>query len=279
MQEEKVSLAHTPPAAVGLQPGDEGYVPPTDAVPLPSEGKIYPPEMSLHLEDSVLIRSMTATDEDIITSRGLLKEGKAITALLRSCLVDKSIDPDDMVAGDRNAICTAIRITGYGRRYQPQIECPRCEKVGEGDFDLALMEVKRLGADPISPGANAFRYVLPVTKKEVVFKILTGKDENELSETIENAKKLSDIGLERGVTLRLFHAILSVGGVDDRIRIERFVRHMPALDSRALRAYVDKISPGVEMRQRYKCEDCKAETEVEVPMTTEFFWPTRGWEG
>ena len=61
-------------------------------------------------------------------SPALIKAGTAITALIRSCLVDKRIDPADMIAGDRNALVFAIRITGYGHEYDATVECPECDE-------------------------------------------------------------------------------------------------------------------------------------------------------
>ena len=51
---------------------------------------------------------MLARDEDILTSRALLKQGKAIGTLLKSCLVNKSIDADEMLVGD--AIAESARL-------------------------------------------------------------------------------------------------------------------------------------------------------------------------
>ena len=72
---------------------------PTDRVPLPSNGIVYPPNSSVCNADAVEIRSMTAREEDILTSRALLKSGKAITTLLANCIVDKSIVPGSLLAG------------------------------------------------------------------------------------------------------------------------------------------------------------------------------------
>ena len=56
----------------------------------------------------VEIKYMTAREEDILTSRALIKKGTVLSELVRSCLIDKSIDPEMLISGDRNAIMTAL---------------------------------------------------------------------------------------------------------------------------------------------------------------------------
>ena len=93
---------------------DFGMEVPVESVPLPSEGKIYPVDSSSHNRTHIEIKAMTAKEEDILTSRALIKKGTVISELLKSCMVDKSIRVDQLISGDRNALMTAIRVTGYG---------------------------------------------------------------------------------------------------------------------------------------------------------------------
>jgi hypothetical protein len=267
MSEERISL--TSPA-VDPNPGEQGYVPPTEAVPLPSEGKIYPPDSPLHKMEVVEIRSMTARDEDILTSKALLKQGKAIDTLLRSCMLNKGIDAGQMVGGDRNAILVAIRVTGYGAEYKTQIECPKCDAKVDHSFDLSSLKVKPLGKDPVSPGMNAFECDLPVSKKKAIYKILTGQEEKDLGDLLERSRKNNN---ESPVTARLLMSLVSVNGETDRNKLAQFVRNMPAGDSRVLRRDIDKTAPGVDMNQVFECPQCSEESEVTVPIGTEFFWP------
>lgn len=274
---EKVSLSDVRAAQQQGQaaPGEAGYVPPTEVVPLPSKGKIYPPESPIHMAETVEIRSMTARDEDILTSRALLKQGKAIDTLLRSCMTNKSIDAGQMVSGDRNAVLIAVRITGYGPEYQVTVECPKCDEKTKHEFNLAQLPIKPLGADPVAPGQNLFNFLLPVSQKEVTFKLMTGGDEREISTTLERARKAAGVGgIESPVTTRLLFQVISIGGENDRSKLAQIIRNLPAKDSKELRNYIDKISPGVDMTQTFACPQCGEESEVDVPMGTEFFWPS-----
>jgi hypothetical protein len=86
---------------------------PTEFVDMPSKGKYYPKEHPFHNKESVEIKFMTAKEEDILTSRALLKKGIAIDRMLQSILME-NVDVDSLLVGDKNALVVAARITGYG---------------------------------------------------------------------------------------------------------------------------------------------------------------------
>jgi hypothetical protein len=254
---------------------DFGWEIPVERIPVPSEGSVYPAGTSLHNREFLEIKAMTAQEEDILTSRALIADGTVISHLLQSCLVDKSVDVQNMLLGDRNALMVAVRITGYGSQYTADSSCPECGHRGSQDFNLTEMEIKRLGLSPVSPGENAFTYQLPVTKKTVTFKFLTGADEQERSTVAERKKKMSpNAKVEASVTARLEQHVLSVDGVSDRSKINMFVRNMPARDSRSLRSYIDENEPGISMEVWMKCSSCSASSLVSLPIGTEFFWPS-----
>ena len=76
-----------------LNPMD--FVAPTDFVELPSKGQFYPEGHPLCGKDTIEIKYMTAKEEDILSSRALIKKGVAIERLLESIIKDKSINPSD----------------------------------------------------------------------------------------------------------------------------------------------------------------------------------------
>ena len=246
---------------------------PTELVPLPSAGKVYSTSSSLHGREMVEIRPMTAREEDILTSRALLKKGTVVTELIKSCLIDKTINTLDLLAGDRNALMVAVRITGYGSDYTVELECPECETKNEQVFNLAELPLKTLKIDPISTGSNLFEFVLPHTKKKICFKFTTGKDEEELSATQEKQKKLG-IKNDSTVTTSLQQAIISIDGVDDRFKISNFIKMMPARDSLALRNFIRDNEPGISMKQETTCPSCGHSEEVNMPLGVNFLWPS-----
>src|SRR3990167_11406145 len=102
MSDQKINLGQQAQTGQSSQPGEVGYIPPSETVPLPSKGLLYQEGTPLHTAEVIEIRSMTARDEDILTSRALLKQGKAVSALLRSCITDRAIDVDQRLVAYRN---------------------------------------------------------------------------------------------------------------------------------------------------------------------------------
>ncbi len=250
---------------------DFGLEIPAETIPLPSKGVLYPEGHPLHQVEAIDIRPMTAREEDILTSRALIKKGTVITELIKSCLVDKRIDPDHMISGDRNAVMTALRITGYGADYRVGVSCPECGEDSTQEFDLSGLPIKPLGAE--SEGHdNVFSFELPYCKKEVKFKFMTGADEAYMTK-LQNQKKKKQMGSESLITDRYKHQIISVAGITDKTKISFFIRNMPAKDSRALRNFMDDAEPGIEMKAWMDCPHCLETSEVRLPLGASFFWP------
>lgn len=245
---------------------------PTELVALPSAGLIYPEGTALHGREHITIKTMTAKEEDILTSRALIKQGTVITELIRSCILDKSIDVSEMIAGDRNALMVALRITGYGAEYPAHVECGSCGHQFENSFNLGQLPLKRLKIAPVEKGQNVFPFKLPVSGVTVYFKFLTGKDQEEIDRIQEKMKKLGSLQ-DSVVTTRLKYAIVRVGEESNKAKIAKFVEKMRAGDSKALRRYMDEHEPGIIMRQEMNCPACGNEEEVGMPLGPQFFWP------
>lgn len=283
LRERKNAVFGAPPgapaavsAALGSRPPELSIEVPTECVPLPSLGKVYPADSALCNAETIDIKAMTTKEEDILTSRALIKKGVVVTHLLQSCILDKRINVLDMLSGDRNAIMVAIRVTGYGVDYDAEIECgnPECGVKKERTFNLADLVIKRLNIEPVQPNTNLFQFKLPYTKHVVNFKFLTGSEEEDIASSQERMKK-QGMPTDTLVTSRLLYAIQAVNNVTDRNQISRFVRNMPARDSRDLRSYIDQNEPGIEMKQTTACPLCGHEEEVAIPMGVNFFWPSK----
>ncbi len=248
---------------------------PAEMAPLPSAGRVYKKGSPLHGKEVVEITPMTAREEDILTSEGLLKKGTVISELIKSCVIDKSIDPGTFLVGDRNALMVAIRITGYGANYDAETMCSSCNVVTSKMFNLAELPLQRLKIEPIVTGENLFEFVLPYTKKRVRFRFLTGHDEEEILATTAKQKKLG-LQSDTTITTNLLYSIVSIEGIEDRAKIARFVKMVPARDSMALRMYMRDNEPGIQMRQEVTCHACGESEEVTMPMGVKFLWPAAG---
>ena len=138
-----------------------GFSVPRDYVMLPSKGRIYPTNSPLHNLEEIEVRHLTAVDEDILTSRALLRSGKAIDTMLGNVIMNKSVNVNDLISGDKNAILTFLRITGYGPEYEVEIDCPGCNENLKHEFDLSKLTMRFLDVNPVNEGDNRFDFTLP----------------------------------------------------------------------------------------------------------------------
>ena len=253
------------------------YVAPTEFVELPSRGKFYSPDHPLHGKEVIEMRYMTAKDEDILTSPALLRNGIAIDRMIENLVVDKNIKVDELLLGDKNAVILAARISGYGEHYSVNVVCPSCEAVIDHQFDLSQIP-NDYGAQPgeenesiyLTP-EGTFVTTLPKSQYSVEFKLLNGKDENHLEAL---SKKLKKLKLPDATATNLLkRLVVSVNDVADSSQISHFIDSMPAQDARYLRGCVQTVTPNVNMSQDVECTSCGTVTEMEVPFTSEFFWP------
>ena len=116
---------------------------PTEVISLPSEGKGYPTDSPLS-KGEIEIKYMTAREEEILSSQNLIKKGVVLDMLFESIIADSSINPDDILIGDKNAIVLATRVLGYGAQYN--VELPS-EDGGTDKVSIDLSKVETNGVD------------------------------------------------------------------------------------------------------------------------------------
>ena len=243
---------------------------PTEQIDLPSGGKIYGKDSPLS-GGKIEIKYMTAKEEDILTSANLIKKGIVIDRLLDSLIVTPGISSNNLIMGDKNAIMVAARILAYGSEYQVTYKAPGDEENNEYTFDLSDVDYKKL-PDNVDYSNNSFEFKLPLSKNVITFKILNGFEEKGMEQEM---KGMSKIGSSKLVTSRLKRQILSIDGNDDRAFINGFVENILARDSLSLREYINDVTPDIDMTQYIDNEEGES-VKVDIPMTVNFFWPTKG---
>jgi hypothetical protein len=256
-------------------PGSLSFTVPTEFVELPSGGKFYSEDHSLHDQTVVEIRHMTAKDEDILSSKALLKQGVAIDRFLRNIILDKSIDIDSLLLGDKSAVLIAARASGFGPEYDTKLVCPVCFAHGRHTFDLNDVKINRGdNFKDLSVERNADGNLVittPKTKVRVECRLMTGFHEKHL---LAQRKRADKQNLPNKVaTSQLIISIVSINGNSDKKIIRKFAQDMPIMDSRYIRKAIEICSPNVEIRDFVECLECGASTDMEVPFTTDFFWP------
>ncbi len=253
---------------------------PTEIVTLPSNGFFYGEDSPLKT-GKVRIKYMTAREEDILTSKNLIQKGIVLDELLKALIVDngegKPINMDELLLGDKNAILISARILGYGATYEFEMQDPSTNEKVKDSIDLNMLNTKDIDFSTLEEGQNRFSFQLPISGKNIEFKILTHKDEKEIDIELKKMRKFTKAGgIEPEITTRMKRAIVSVDGTTDRGEINRFVDvEFLAQDARAFREYLGSVSPDIDMKYMYTSDD-GTETEVTVPMTVGFFWPSTG---
>lgn len=273
--DDRISVPDTGDSPITSNPNAElNFTTPTEFVSLPSRGTFYPEGHPLKDKEAIEIKFMTAKEEDILTSKSLIRKGLAIDRMLQSLILDKNIKVEEMLIGDKNALTIAARISGYGSDYEIALNCPSCEEKTKQSFDLSLIEHKELQAIeelPLNSHNNGlFTAELIKTNAEVTFRLLTGKDEAEIVKNLSNKTVVNE---ENGSTSQLRRMIVAVNGNTDKKVINSLIENLPVIDAKLLRSLLKKVTPDVDMSQEFSCPNCGHEEEVEIPFTVEFFWP------
>ena len=262
---------------VAAMPNPLDFVSPTEHVELPSEGRGYPEGHPLQNKETIEIKYMTAKEEDILSSRSLLKKGLAIERLIESVICDRNISAKDLLVGDRNAILISARRSAYGNIYSTKVTCPNCATVGEHDFDLNESNIYE-GDDnekyniEITP-KGFFKVTLPITEFVVEYRLLRGKDELEM---VKRAQKVAKQNvMEQNVSDQLRKFMISVNGYTESNVINHAIKNLPAQDSIFLRGAYKVSSPDIKISDDFSCSSCGFEQELEVPFGADFFWPNR----
>ena len=245
---------------------------PTQVISLPSEGRCYSKDNPLS-SGQLEIKYMTAKEEEILSSQNLIKRGVVLDKLFESIIVDSSINPDDIILGDKNAIMLATRILGYGPEYQIEIEDSYGDKQ-KIEVDLGQVQTKDVDLDILNEN-NIYKFTTPIGKNELTFKLLTHGDERAIDADVKAMKKFNKGGISSELTTRYRYLIKSVDGKEDTKSITDFINNrFLARDTRAFREYIGSISPDVDMKYDYVNPETGEEEERSIPMGVGFFWPS-----
>tara|TARA_Y100000034_G_scaffold136422_1_gene212791 strand:- start:568 stop:1428 length:861 start_codon:yes stop_codon:yes gene_type:complete len=249
------------------------FVLPTEFVDLPSEGLQYEEGHVLHGVSTIEIRHMTAKEEDILSSESLLKKGVALDRLLQSVVVDKSIQVNELLVGDKNALLIAARITGFGPHYDASVTCPSCYATVPQNINLEDIEIKNLVLPSNVTPTEDGNYDIWIEKFDltITVRLLKGSDEKKVSEQREKRRKLKQPDAD--ITTQLSAIIVAVNGQSEPGAVRQFIEIMPSLVSRQIRAAYDELVPNLDLTVDYECEACSYAGRVGLPMSAEFFWP------
>jgi len=235
---------------------------PSEIVELPSKGLLYPQDSPL-ASGKLEMKYMTAKEEDILTNQNFIERGVVIDKLLQALIVDKKVEYNKLLIGDKNALLIAARILGYGKDYEFSYG------TGKEVIDLSLLNNKTVDEAQFKDGKNEFEWKAPATGTVIKFKLLTHGDEQKVQTEVKGLQKINKESSAE-LSTRLKYMILAVDGSEDTKEIREFVdNRFLARDSREFRKHIEKISPDVDMT--FYPQD--VEEGVSIPIGVTFLWP------
>ena len=247
---------------------------PTEIVPLPSKGLVYPKDHPLSV-GQVELRYMTAKDEDILTNQNYLKQGIALDKLYRSLVIGNGegqpVNIDDMILGDRSAIMLAARVLGYGPEYQITVTHPDTGKDITHIVDLNQLKPKPLD-ESLYNNSREFEYTLPISKAVVGIVLQTAKEQKAIARDITQQEK-SGIAA-KNTTTAWKYLVKSVDGETDKKFINNFIdNQLLARDSLMLRSFILDVTPDYDLSIRVTVPEENYDETVSLPIDVDFFWP------
>lgn len=245
----------------------------TITIDLPSRGKLYKDTNPLS-SGSIEIKYPSFEEEEILMDVQLIKSGNVLNEFLKSIIIDKTINIDELIPGDKNKILAAARIITYGKELRQSITCPSCNTNQIYTFDLNELDDVNLNFDNINE--NLFTTIITTVdgvENKISFKLLNSYEEKDALIEYENIK------LKVGITasihkIRLKRMILSVNDDLNKQTIIDFVDNLLTIEVSDFRKFIKNITPDITYTQKFICKKCTHEEEVVVPFGTELFWPS-----
>lgn len=214
-------------------------------VDLPSEGKFY------RNFSQVTIKPMTFEDEKSVIASS--KKGiDPINVLLENCV--KGINISDLLLFDKMYILMKLREISYGENYNFSITCPKCGEESDVKMSFAHLLVNKVPVEVEDPR----EITLPVSKKKITVRFPRVRDEIYL----KNAEMASN---------SLFRFVNKVETYDDVVLINNFIKKLPLKDIKVLMKEINRPDLGLDPRFLFDCTACEKLSEMEVPITPDFF--------
>lgn len=152
-----------------------------DLIPLPSKGECYPIDSPLR-SGVIPVSYLTASDENLIHSPNMYRDGKIIDVIISRKIVDKRIKATDLCKGDRDAVTVWLRATGYGDIFPIVVRNPNdTEKVYNTSINLSDLSYKEFKLKGDENGL--FEYKLK-NGDVLKFKQTTKADDDYIKKTI-----------------------------------------------------------------------------------------------
>ncbi len=151
-----------------------------DVIPLPSNGECYPIDSPLRC-GRIPVAYLTASDENIMASPNVYRDGKLLDIILERKVLDKNIDVKKLCSGDRDAIILWLRATSYGTDFPITATNPESGKEYKVNVNLAQFKYKDFNLEGDDEGLFTYQ----TERGDIIkYKYLTEWDEELLRDEI-----------------------------------------------------------------------------------------------
>lgn len=251
-------------------------------IPLPSLGVSYIKDN--FLKDTIEVRPLDWTDEDILTTQSYVNDMIVFDKILDRVILDKTLKRSMLTVVDKDTILLWLRSQEFGPIMDVKIECPVCGEKHKVTWDLSKIEIPRYDPKVFEELTERNGEVLvytPNTKLGVFLHIPTlaeidgFKKRSTKKETNTDPDKISSESIKMIVSgvidpqdENIIHR-----NKEDIARLFSKVR-LGLSDLRFLRKEFSKIDLRYATEQNVKCDNCGyIQEDVSLPMAHKnFLW-------
>ena len=240
-----------------------------------NSGKISLSPMSI-IQENMLISPNVESDIDYIS---------LIDKVLKQCIKEKEpVDVNSMLSADKMFLFMMLRAVTYGPEYSVSWKCTQtnrnevCETNNRAIIRIPDdFKIKKLGDDDIEP----YKVELPDSHKVISFRLSRGSDEYLVEKRKMDIRRKNKTGSmtvpDDTSVYRLALLITHVDGNEVTVEmiepLMEFIASLSMRDIRKIRESIDFYTPGLDTVVKVECSKCHKVTEMDVPITVDFFRP------
>ena len=102
--------------------------------------------------------------------------------------------------------------------------------------------------------------------------MLTGRDENIISEKDESLIKRDPDKLSQKRILTIEQQVMSIDGERDKLKLSNIIRKLSIMDIRKLRNYINEVTPGMDFNTTGRTQGGES-IDCFLRFNSTFFWP------
>jgi hypothetical protein len=244
----------------------------SELIPLPSHGKFYRETTDDEdiLQGNIRMLSMTAKEEEILSTSRFIKSGAAIRMILDRC-IESDISAKDILLFDSNYLMFHLRKLSYGDVYNFEIKCNNsmCGKKFPHAVHISQLEFNELPEDlkePIEIKLERSKYTIHTIMPRLYHS-------EEISAKNSNRKKAQDEEDKRIIDNVLVTTVAVFDGEMQALpkrEWDEFFHALPAYDLATIRDRT-RFDTGVDTLEHVICPYCEEDYSGTIPIGADFF--------